>query len=227
MDQASIYYAGRITPWLGAFIQVTFDGVAQEAHIDNVDVRHAGDGQLFGQDMVWGVTVNNNPTVQDLWNSTPAWGFPYNSSPLAASPVAATLIDGTLAQRVAGAGAYMLWNDLIYVEADAYGGLDADALRFTGIPVSGGPTLEGAAPYGRLALQKDWENSHLEIGAYGLSANLVPQGFQQNGLTDRSRHLGFDANFQYIVNPKVGGQRHAAGACDSFMKTASLRASRR
>ena len=33
-------------------------------------------------DTIFGISVNNNPTVQDLWTSTPAWGYPYITSPL-------------------------------------------------------------------------------------------------------------------------------------------------
>ena len=84
----------------------------QQASLDNVDIRHVRDGELFGQDALWGLTVNDAPTVQDAWNSTPIWGFPWNRSPLAPTPQAATLVDGTLAQRVVGIGAYVLWNDL-------------------------------------------------------------------------------------------------------------------
>ena len=38
-----------------------------------------------------------------------------------------------LGQRVAGAGAYVMWNDLIYAEFDLYRGLGYDVLNATGI----------------------------------------------------------------------------------------------
>jgi hypothetical protein len=60
------------------------------------------DNVAIDQDLIYDFTVNNSPTVSDLWNSTPVWGFPYNHSPLAPSPMAAALIDGGLGQRVAG-----------------------------------------------------------------------------------------------------------------------------
>ena len=202
LDQSSLYYAGRITPHIGAFVELEFDGVAKQPQIGNVDVRQAHEGQLFGQDVLWGVTVNNNPTVQDPWNSTPAWGFPYNSSALAPTPMAATLVDGGLAQRVAGAGAYMLWNNLLYLETDAYGGLSPDALNATGIvPVAGANLTTGLSPYGRLALMQDWQSHHLEVGAYGLNARIFPGGIQQFGLADNLTDLALDANYQFIVDP--------------------------
>src|SRR5215471_3278338 len=51
-------------------------------------------------------TVNNNPTVQDVWNTVPAWRFPFISSALAPMPTAAPFIDQVYAQRVAGLSGY-------------------------------------------------------------------------------------------------------------------------
>jgi len=202
LDQASIYYAGRITPQIGAFIELEYDGVAQQPQFGNVDIRHAREGQLFGQDTVWGVTFNNSPTVQDPWNSTPVWGFPYNQSALAPTPMAATLADGGLGGRVAGAGGYMLWNDLLYVEADLYKGLDATALRMVGqVPIDDGNRTTSFIPYGRIALIKDWARHHAEIGAYALYAKVVPGGNQTLGLSNQIADMALDATYQFIFEP--------------------------
>jgi len=32
--------------------------------------------ELAGREAVFGISANNNPTVNDVWNSTPAWGYP-------------------------------------------------------------------------------------------------------------------------------------------------------
>src|SRR5215468_3356646 len=100
LDQLSLYYAGKILPKVGAFVQGTYDGVAGKAALDNVDIRFANQGTLADTNLVYGVSLNNNPTVQDLWNTTPAWGFPFASSPVAPTPAAAVLLDGSLAQQV-------------------------------------------------------------------------------------------------------------------------------
>src|SRR6516162_11627447 len=65
----------------------------------------------------------NNPTVNDVWNSTPAWGYPYLASELAPSPGAMTLIEGTFAQQVIGLNPYIYWNRLVYAEVGGYGTL--------------------------------------------------------------------------------------------------------
>lgn len=202
-DQASVYYAGRIAPGFGGFIQVTFDGVARQLHIDNTDIRYAHDSDLFDEDIVYGFTANNSPSVSDLWNSTPVWSFPYDHSPLAPTPMAATLIDGGLGQRVAGAGAYAMWKDLVYAEFDLYRGLGYDVLNATGIvPVAGTDKTQGVIPYWRLAVQQDIGPHSAEVGTYGLNANVSPGGVEIPGYADQLTDVALDANYQYYFNRK-------------------------
>ena len=47
---------------------------------DNTDVRFARTASIGSLDLIYGITANNNPTVQDVWNTTPAWAFPYAAS---------------------------------------------------------------------------------------------------------------------------------------------------
>jgi hypothetical protein len=226
LDQVALYYAGRITPEIGGFIEFKYDSVKQQPQVDNIDVRRVHEGQLFGQDTVWGVTVNNAPTVQDAWNSTPVWGFPFTRSALAPTPMAAPVVDGALNQRVVGAGAYMLWNDLLYAEADVYKGLDTNALRAVGqVPVDDGDRTTAFVPYARLAVIKDGTNHHLEVGVFALSAAVVPGGNQTFGLTTRKTDAAVDATYQYITDPaKVTSDRLSAHAI-YIHETASMDAS--
>jgi hypothetical protein len=73
---------------------VTYSGEKRPTNWDNTDVRYARTISLVGTDAVVGLSINNNPTVQDLWNSTPAWGYPYITSALvpgaAADPIIAS-----------------------------------------------------------------------------------------------------------------------------------------
>jgi hypothetical protein len=201
IDVISMYYAGRIADKTGGFIEVTYDGVAQHPHLDNVDIRHADEGKLFDHDMVWGLTANNGPTVSDPWNSTPVWGFPYNRSPLAPTPLAAALLDNGLTQRAVGAGAYMLWNDLIYTEFDVYKGFGNRMLSMLGQTPDDGNQTTSFLPYARLALIKDWQNHHAEIGAYALTGSVLPGGNQTLGFGTRAVDTAVDANYQYIFDP--------------------------
>lgn len=203
LDELSLYYAGRITSNTGAFVELAFDGVGQQAHIGNIDIRRVGEGELFGQEILWGITANDAPTVPDPWNSTPVWGFPYNRSPLAPTPMASALVDGGLAQRVAGAGGYMLWNDLLYAEVDVYKGLDTAALKTVGdVPLEDGAQTTSFIPYGRLAIIKDWEKHHAELGIYALSAdNVFLNVGPAPGLGSRVIDTALDGTYQFILDP--------------------------
>src|SRR5271168_716730 len=100
----SLFLAGAWTSHIGSFLQVTYDTQDDHFTSDNTDIRYANKRNFAGKELVYGVTLNNNPTVEDLWNDTPAWGFPWIASDWAPTPTAAPVIDGLLAQDVAGLG---------------------------------------------------------------------------------------------------------------------------
>lgn len=195
VDQVSAFYGGRVTEHSGAFVQVTYSGEDRHTTWDNLDMRYARAVDFAGTDAVVGISVNNNPTVQDLWNSTPAWGFPYISSPLVPGPAAGTLIEGGLAQTVLGATAYAMVHDHVFVEAGVYRGLSDRWLRNTGLGPDASPHLKGAAPYWRLAYQVDKEPYYFSVGTFGLQAELQPDTTIPD--TNRFTDLGFDATYQY------------------------------
>lgn len=209
LDQASLFYAGRVTDKAGAFIQTTYNGVGNGFTWDNLDLRYANSATLAGTDFVYGVTLNNNPTVQDLWNTTPAWGFPFGQSRLAPTPVARTLIDGGLAQQVVGAGAYILWNDLLYVELDAYRGLSPDAQKSLGLISATPPsTLQGFSPYWRIAFQHSFGPHYAEIGTFGIDSHVFPGDSHAFG-ADHITDVGIDATYQFTPSPKYNVSAYA------------------
>jgi hypothetical protein len=195
VDQVSAFYGGRITEHSGAFVQVTYSGEDRHTSWDNLDIRYARAVKLAGTDAVIGISINNSPTVQDLWNSTPAWAFPYISSPLVPGPAAATLLEGGLAQTVLGATAYAMIHDHVFLEAGAYRGLSDRWLRNTGLTPDDNPHVNGAAPYWRLAYQAGKEPYYFSIGTFGIQAKLQPDTTVPD--TDRYTDLGFDATYQY------------------------------
>ena len=181
LDQLSLYYGGKITSTIGAFAQGTYDGVAGQAALDNTDIRFADHTTLAGQPLVYGVSLNNSPTVQDLWNTTPVWGFPYASSPVAPTPAAAVLLDGSLAQQVLGVTAYGLWHDLLYAEAGAYRTLPANVQRAIGVHPEGEQQVDDFVPYWRVALQHQWPAHYVALGTFGLYAPAFPGRDQTAG----------------------------------------------
>ena len=208
-QQISLFYAGKIAPQVGAFIQLTYGDDAGSIGIDNVDVRYADSSVLQGdRSLIWGIAANNNPTVQDLWNSTPAFGYPYAASDAVVSPIAASQIDGTLGQDVAGISAYLMWNESLYAELGTYRSAKQGAANpITGAvgPLDGATSnvITGGAPYYRLAYEHQWGRHDLEVGLYGATFKLAPGGdgsapASLSGPVNEFRDFAEDFQYQWI-----------------------------
>ena len=78
---------------------------------DNTDIRYADQTAVASFNVIYGITANNNPTVQDPWNTTPAWAFPYAVSTFGTGFGPTPIIDGAFAAHVVSVGAYAYIND--------------------------------------------------------------------------------------------------------------------
>ena len=196
VTQTSLFFGGKIAGKVGGFIQATYDGVGEDFAWDNADIRFADSTLLGDKPLVYGVDLNNNPTVQDLWNTTPAWGFPFSASGIAPTPTASPLIEN-LGGQVAGLGAYALWNDLVYVELAGYRSLGEEALSTFGVSSDDvSLKLDNTAPYWRIALQHQWGPHYLSGGTFGMLADTFPGGDRSAG-NDRFTDFGLDLQYQY------------------------------
>ncbi len=208
-QQVSIYYAGAIYGNLGALIQTTYaNDFGRAFGLDNSDIRYASTGTIGNLDFIYGATVNDEPTVQDVWNTTPAWRFPFIASNFALSPVAGTMIESFAPGQQAGAGAYIFAHDLVYAELTGYGSLSPRTQTTLGDCC--GATITGVAPYWRLAVEPNWGDNSLMVGTFGMSANVLPggmTGFGTDGITD----IGVDSQYQWI------GDVHAITARASYI----------
>jgi hypothetical protein len=213
VSPVSFFWGGAITDHIGAFAQLTYNappvggfGGDPFGHTwtwDNTDVRYADSTSIGKMNITYGITANNNPTVQDPWNTTPAWAFPYASSTVAPSPGSHTIIDGTFAAHVGSVGAYAYVNDVLYLEATAYHTLDFNAQNDLGTDPFGAPGLFGAAPYWRVAFEPHWGSNWFEVGTFGMMADVHPwvaggtpvtATFPQ---TDKYTDIGLDSQYQY------------------------------
>jgi hypothetical protein len=200
-QQASFFYGGKIIGHLGALAQVTYDGTANDVALDNTDIRYARTFKAGGKNLTVGGTINNSPTVEDLWNSTPVWGFPFAASAVAPTPTAVTLIDGTLGQQVGGIGAYASWADWIYGAFTVYGTTNVGLPKPLGAGSTPPDTItDGAVPYWRLSLFHQFGKHSFEIGTYGLSADVYAPG-TDSGSTNSFTDYAFDGQYQFISNP--------------------------
>lgn len=213
-QQLSLFYAGKIAPHFGAWFQLTYSNASGSIGIDNSDLRFA-DAMLMPDDkpLTYGLSLNNNPTLQDLWNSTPGFGFPYGASNAAVSPMAASEIDGTLAQQVAGLTAYAFWNESLYAELGGYRSAKqgtTNSLTGAAGPLDGTASnvIHGLSPYWRVAYEHNWDRNSLEVGVYGADFKLLPGAAGASGpvpLTGpANRFKDVAEDFQY----QFGGEQH-------------------
>lgn len=216
-DILSLFAAGKLSDHAGMFVQWTYsnnsetrpDGsIRHHSSIDNTDLRIIGSHDLFGKNLVFGFNLNNNPTEQDVWNSTPAWGYPFNGPNLAnvPGPAFATIIDGGLGQQVAGLGGYLWYDRHLYAELSFYGTADkAFRLLSEGAWVkSEGPYLDGRDnPYWRLAWNQEWGAHSLMVGTYGMQVDIYPDPNNRSGPSDRYTDTALDAQYQYLSDPHI------------------------
>jgi hypothetical protein len=151
--------------------------------------------------LIWGLDANNTPTVEDPWNTTPAFGWPEISSTIApafAPPL--THIEGSYTATVGGAGFYGFWNDMLYADFTAYKGLPVPALQALNVGNSTTDAVTNVAPYWRLALEPHWGSHYLMVGTFGVYGQIAP-GRQYGIGTDNFLDIGFDSQYQYDGDP--------------------------
>ena len=204
LDQIGIFLAGRINDYSGGFVQLTYSGVNNTVHLDNTDLRPFT--RLFNlgsHDLRVGITVNNNPTVQDPYNTTFAWGFPYIASQLAPTPAAQPILVGAFAANTIGYTAYAWLDSSLYVEAGAYTTPSSSTLARLGDGLGGQGAIAGSAPYARIAYERQWNNQAAHLGALFMRADVNPPTgvpFQSSGLNGQDRYsdYAFDASYQFL-----------------------------
>jgi hypothetical protein len=209
-DFASVFLAGKITNNIGLFSQFTYAFPSGHLASDNFDLRYADRYVTPKNDLIWGATLNNNPMVQDVWNSSTAWGYPYLSTTqgqFGGLPFKTLLESGT---QMAGTGAYLFWKQHLYLEATAYQTAN-NGLSFLSMGSRAGSAnypltfIDGFAPYFRVAYTDEWDAHNFMIGAMMMGAKLTPlDGNNQPvyGLgTTNYLDKGIDAQYQYLLSP--------------------------
>ncbi len=172
-----------------------------------MDIRYADRFVGDGRDVIFGVSVNDNPSVTDPWSTAAAW-MQYVPVP---SPTSSQFIDGaspypglSAGGNVAGVSAYAFVNQLVYVEAGDYrtakglfsfmkaGLKDADVTK-----------LRGNNPYVRIALSQNWGANSLMVGATHMTARIYddPLDTSDPSTVHRFRDEIVDAQYQYLLDP--------------------------
>jgi hypothetical protein len=215
LQAASLFLNGKLADGVGCFCQFTYDPYAHKMSQDNSEIRFVPEEEYKSDNLriLWGMSLNNNPGMSDIYNTTGVWGWPYLSSAVAVAPGAAPVLGlnpvyggpNNLGHSVVGLTFYSLINKTYYLEAGAYGNVKSalHALTINNTPAS----LDGLAPYYRLALQQDWQNGvqSAEIGTYGFRPRIYPTApgaavANVSGPSDTFDDKGIDAQYQYITD---------------------------
>jgi hypothetical protein len=213
---ASFFTGGKITDNLGAFIQVTYDNYAAQSDdgkwhghsgADNMEIRYADRKIDANNDLIWGVTANNNPSLSDVWNTAAAW-MQYVPVP---SPTSSAFIDGATPYpgfgsggNIAGINAYAFWNQMLYVELGGYRTASGPASFFSaGVPDGEKTKLQGTNPYWRVTLSRTWGPHNLMIGTSGMIARVYddPLDISDPTSVHHFRDFGVDSQYQYQLDP--------------------------
>ncbi len=203
LQQASVFLAGRLTDHLGVFSQATYSQNGGVLGWDNADLRYARTFTQGSHSGIWGISLNNHPTVSDVFGSVPAWSFPYMTPDLAPGAPAQPIIFDGLGGQVIGASGYIQLDSKWYLEIGVYRSL---SVAFTNHVNAGyGGRVVGAAPYLRLNYTWNLPSGILAMGGFGLDvrrglvgADLAGNSIPQAGPSDNFRDVGLDANYQYF-----------------------------
>ena len=197
LNELTGFIAGRIGSHAGAFIEAAYSGTERHTAWGAFDVRYARNFTVGGHGIVGGITLNNNPTVSDLWNSTPVWSFPYTGSELAPTPGAAPILFDGISETVLGPTFYAMIDDRLYIEAGGFKSLSDSLLDNVGLSADDNSHVKGIAPYWRAALQFTNGPHYFSVGLLGLNVKQQPDS--ASPLTNRFNDFGFDATYQHTA----------------------------
>jgi len=205
----SVFLGGKISDNIGIFAQATYNNYDGDSGYqgvwgsDNFDMRYADRYISPSNDIIVGVSLNNNPSVTDVWNSAPAWIIYAPTQFGVTGPDASPIVDN-LGAQVAGVNAYVMWNNLLYAEIGVYKTANGVfSFLSQGTSDINQTKLSGTNPYLRLALSHEWGAQNLMVGAFGLNANIFPDNTVQSGPTIQYRDRGVDAQYQYLLDPQT------------------------
>jgi hypothetical protein len=201
---------------MGAFIQGTYSGTDRAFFLDNTDVRLTKTATVGGDtELRYGLDLNNGPTVQDPFNSTFVWSFPFVSSALAPTPTAQPLLSGGLVGNSIGLTGYMWYDRRLYAEVGGYQSYGPALLSAAGQSLGPGGTAN-IAPYLRLAYEWDWSGQSAHVGGLLLNANLNPATgpFSTTGAQGRNNFTDYelDGGYQFL-----GDGTHIVSAYGAFV----------
>jgi hypothetical protein len=134
----------------------------------------------------------------------PAWISPIAVPGYRSLTAAAPLFEDIDAAAFDIGGYNAMWDDTMFSEISAYGGVGHDAMRIAGMrAMDGSDGASGAIPYGHLTVQREFQEGqhYVALGAYGLQVSVRPtaiSGFGDDSYTD----VAVDGTWRWIAHPE-------------------------
>lgn len=160
------------------------------------DIRYADSASAGGRNLLFGISVHNSPIVQDVWNTSPMWGFPHLED-AGITPMVTPLLDMALVNQVGGVSFYGFYDSQYYGEVGFYRNGKKGIFQ----PLNSNDELQtavqGTAPHVRLAWEKNWKSSSFQLGMHWMRADIFPDPLTLSGPTDRFTDIALDSQYQY------------------------------
>jgi len=220
-EEANLFVAGKFWENVGGYIKWTTNlantnpiyassgvqtgtKVGQDTYLDASEIRFSKESLLGSEKINWGLGINNSPTVQDLWSTSPVYGFPYRTSSLQSAwglgqfgPT--SMMDGGLESQIIGLSAYAMFDDSIYVELSDY--IEGRPGWATLSTQSGTNTVRsGSNPYWRIVWSKNEGENSFMLGGFGMTSHLSRDPLVSGSASGTYFDYGFDTQFQHITN---------------------------
>ena len=126
-----------------------------------------------------------------------AWGYPFINNDFAPTPTASAIVNLSLAQDVAGVGAYTMWNNHLYLASTMYRSHHvgtSQPFNGLGFPLN----INNVAPYWRAAWQESRGNNYVMVGTYGMWLKSSPNCYSNGCATSaKDNYTDYAFDFQY------------------------------
>lgn len=195
LQTIDLYLAGPLSDHTGLFTQAAWSQNGHTVGWDMTDLRYARTSEIGTHSAIWGFSLNNAPTLSDIYNTTPVWQYPFTGSDLAPGAPANPVIMDTFANNTIGLTAYTQIDKHWYLEGGGYRTLSSAFLDKVNAEYVG--HLTRTAPYLRVAYQDNvGQQSNYEIGGLYFAPKLQPMGTGAG--SDDYRDYGLDATYQWF-----------------------------
>jgi hypothetical protein len=195
LQQLSLSTGGRITDNIGAYVQLTYEGLRDKVSLGTVEIRTFKNTYVKDRNVLFSAAINNSPSYQDPWvsNGVRAWPYFYflHEPRSTHNPV----LDGELARRVMGVSGTAFIDDSLHLEVAAYSGMSEGLQRDLGLYEPYYMNLENTGVYARVAKELSMGLTNMTVGATFFNGDIKKAaGRPADGITELALDVLYQSN---------------------------------